>query len=283
MKYNEVAAKIAEFVEAASSFAHSGSQIQTLLANSSHDSLLSHLDYAGVIPEQFSHDSREEKLFAKYCDALFAGALSALGLSSQVIDERSNSADVIATFKDKYSLVGDAKAFRLSRTAKNQKDFKVEALNQWRNGADYACLLSPLYQYPNTNSQIYRQAVRYNVTLLSYTHLAFIIRSGRMDLPSLEVLWSSSKSIEQTGRANDYWSHINKLMFSYTGKSEADWNNAIVESKDRLKEQASAEISFWKERKDKIAHLEQKEAVHQLIKALKIDSKIAVIKTTGGL
>ena len=33
-----------------------------------------------------------------------------------------------------YSLVADAKAFRLSRTAKNQKDFKVQAMDglAWR-------------------------------------------------------------------------------------------------------------------------------------------------------
>jgi hypothetical protein len=37
---------------------------------------------------------------------------------------RADSADVEGATKD-YTIVGDAKAFRLSRTAKNQKDFKV--------------------------------------------------------------------------------------------------------------------------------------------------------------
>ena len=33
-----------------------------------------------------------------------------------------------------YTLIADAKSFGLSRTAKNQKDFKVTALSNWREG-----------------------------------------------------------------------------------------------------------------------------------------------------
>src|SRR5438876_6565991 len=129
--------------------------------------LLEHLDNAGVIPERFDHDSTEEKLFAKYCDSILARAWTLLGVPASVLPERADAADVRGAAVN-YTIVGDAKAFRLSRTAKNQKDFKVEALNEWRHGADYAALISPLYQYPGTSSQIYSQASRYNVALLSY-------------------------------------------------------------------------------------------------------------------
>ena len=67
------------------------------------------------------------------------------------------------------------KAFRLSRTAKNQKDFKVEALSKWRKDKDFACFICPLYQYPKNTSQIYRQAIERNVTLLSYIHLVYML------------------------------------------------------------------------------------------------------------
>lgn len=66
----------------------------------------------GVIPEAFDHDSSEEKLWAKYCDILLAMALRSLGLESSVIRARGNSADVLATSAS-YTVVGDAKAFRL--------------------------------------------------------------------------------------------------------------------------------------------------------------------------
>ena len=53
-------------------------------------------------------------------------------------------------------------------------------------------LVSPLYQFPNSNSQIYLQASAYNVTLLSYTHLAFLIRS-KPDPKRLRPLWEVAK------------------------------------------------------------------------------------------
>lgn len=173
-----------------------------------------HLEYVGVIPESFEHDSTEEKLYAKYCDALLARALRELGLDAHMLSERSGAADVRAE-GDGYELVGDAKAFRLSRTAKNQKDFKVETLNQWREGADFACLVGPLYQYPSTNSQVYAQAIRYKVTLLSYTHLDFLIRSGKVDKRSLAELWRVGEEVRQGKGVSQSAQNIGRESFAW--------------------------------------------------------------------
>ena len=127
----------------------------------------------GVLPEMFEHDSSEEKLWAKYSDIMLALSLSYIGIDSKVIRTRGDSADVLGK-TNAYTIVGDAKTFRLSRTAKNQKDFKIKALDDWRRKNDYAVLVSPLTQYPNRRSQIYFQAIERNVTLLSYTHLSFL-------------------------------------------------------------------------------------------------------------
>ena len=284
MKYNEVTENIIALIKAASSFSESGQKIEELLSKCADEDLLDHLDYGGVIPERFDHDSSEEKLFAKYCDALFARALRALGLESRVLDSRGESADVIAHCGSRYSLVGDAKAFRLSRTAKNQKDFKVEALNQWRGDHTYACLLAPLYQYPNTESQVYKQAVRYNVTLLSYTHLAFMIRTDRqIDSKALEVLWNRPGNLRESGSARDYWAAINGIIAKLTGLTDREWQQAVANSDTRLREQAASEIRYWEQTKEDLKQLDQKKAVECLIKALKIDSKIGVIRRTGGL
>jgi len=123
--------------------------------NLSRKDILVHLLEAGVISERFGHDSTEEKLYAKYCNHLLSRSLLYLGIKSRVIEGRGNAPDVLGKVANKYTLAGDAKAFRLSRTAKNQKDFKVEALNTWRKDAqaDYACLVAPLYQYPFRSSQ----------------------------------------------------------------------------------------------------------------------------------
>jgi type II restriction enzyme len=283
MKYNQVADEIINLIQTADSFAASGSQLETALESCSTDDILDHLDYGGVIPERFDHDSTEEKVFAKYCDALLARGLNELGLTARVIEARGDSGDVHASLPDHYSLVGDAKAFRLSRTAKNQKDFKVEALNQWRQGADYACLLAPLYQYPNTKSQIYQQATRYNVTLFSYTHLAFLIRHKPESPALLEALWKSPQSIPESPRADAYWLKIRDVMLELTGQSADDWELVLKDTNARLREQAEEQIRFWEDEKKRILSLDQETAVMELVKAYKIDSKITVIRSTTGV
>lgn len=92
------------------------------------DSLLDHLRLCPAIPESYRHASSEEKLYSKYTDALISESYSWIGLESTVLDERADAADVEAV-ADEYSFVADAKVFRLSRTAKNQKDFKVQAMD----------------------------------------------------------------------------------------------------------------------------------------------------------
>jgi type II restriction enzyme len=79
--------------------------------------LIDHLRLCGNIPENYGHDSSEEKLYSKYTDCLLSLSYAALGLKSLILKERADAADVEAFAKD-YSFVADAKAFRLSRTAK---------------------------------------------------------------------------------------------------------------------------------------------------------------------
>jgi type II restriction enzyme len=120
-------------------------ELRAELAKDGLEALLDHLRLCGAMPEQYGRDSSEEKLYSKYTDAVISESLSAIGLRSTIINARADAADVQARGSD-YSLVADAKAFRLSRTAKNQKDFKVQAMDSWRNGLDYAVLVCPIYE-----------------------------------------------------------------------------------------------------------------------------------------
>lgn len=270
--------------EATLTFAERASQLQEMLKKSSRGEILAHLYNAGVIPECFSHDSTEEKLYAKYCDALLAVAWDILGLSASLIIRRAGAADVSAK-SDSYSIVGDAKAFRLSRTAKNQKDFKLDALDRWREGADYACLVAPLYQYPKSRSQIYQQAVQKNVTLLSYTHLAYLIRHVNAVEPSrLQELWKIGSTLAASTDAEAYWSEVNDLVCSVTSTGHEQWQKAVQETYDCLERQAQDQIKYWQGVKEHISALTRDEAVSNLIAILNIDSKIAEIqKSTSKL
>ena len=136
--------------------------------------LIDHLRLCGNIPESYGHDTSDEKLYSKYTDSLLCFAYKAMGLKSVVLSERANVADVDA-FADDYSFVADAKAFRLSRTAKNQKDFKVQAMDGWKHGKPYAMVVCPIYQLPRSASQIYQQATTRNVCIFTYSHLSLLV------------------------------------------------------------------------------------------------------------
>jgi HindIII restriction endonuclease len=259
------------------SFTTRSEEIRKAVQSCSDEELLDLLDDAGVIPECFDHDSTEEKLFAKFCDYLLAASWSVLGMQADVIVERTDAADVAASVSG-YRVVGDAKAFRLSRTAKNQKDFKIEALDKWRKGAEYACLVCPLYQYPSSRSQIYLQASNYNVTLFSYTHLAFMLRHKPKGVAALQSLWEVSRAIKASQDARTYWAAVDQLVCRITASRPNDWVAAVEQTKIRLARQAAEQIAFWESEKQRIERLTLKAATQALIKALKIDGKIAVIR-----
>jgi len=149
-------------------------ELSAELLKEGHSALVDHLRLCGAIPESYGHDSSEEKLYSKYTDALLAESFKAIGLKSLVLKGRADVADVECVAEG-YSFVADAKAFRLSRTAKNQKDFKVQAMNTWKRGKPYALVVCPLYQLPARSSQIYQQAVTLDVCILYYAHLAVLL------------------------------------------------------------------------------------------------------------
>jgi len=117
-------------------------ELKTELNLSGGEGLRSHLRLCGAIPEEYPHDSSEEKLYSKYTDVLASLAFASLGIRSVVLVERGDAADV-ECFSDDYEFVADAKAFRLSRTAKNAKDFKVPSMEKWKYHREHAMVICP--------------------------------------------------------------------------------------------------------------------------------------------
>lgn len=229
----------------------------------------------GIIPESFSHDSTEEKLWAKLCDVALSLALNNLGIRSNVIRTRGNSADVLGQTNE-YTLVGDAKAFRLSRTAKNQKDFKISSLDDWRRDNTFAVLVAPLYQFPQKSSQIYVQAIQRNVTMLSYAHLRFLLHhSNGM---SLIHLWSLKPN--NNGQSKVYWDTIDQLILGITQKSNHILNAYKSDDKDYAIEVGRLGINYWQEQINIYNQLTHAKAVELLIQSQKIPQRIQTIEKT---
>jgi len=249
--------------------------LEYTFAEISREALSVSLLECGIIPERFDHDSSEEKLWAKYCDILLAHTWTHLAIPAEVLRARGDSADVFGR-TSAYTVVGDAKAFRLSRTAKNQKDFKVQALDDWRKSNTYASLVSPLYQYPSRHSQIYQQAIDRNVTLMSYVHLKFLLDyfAGQ----DLKPLWNVAGSLPGSKSAVAYWEAIDRMVCQLLGESDSTLRDHKVQVIARTKELGREGIGFWEDRIEACKRLSQEEAVAQLIKAKKIEQKIQAIR-----
>jgi len=245
------------------------------------EELSSELVEVGILPEFFDHDSSEEKIWSKYSDIMLAKSLIFLGLDAEVIRMRGNSADVFAKSK-KYTIVGDAKCFRLSRTAKNQKDFKVKALDDWRRADTYALLLSPLYQYPLDRSQIYAQAISRNVTLLSYTHMKLLIDcSFELDLKSLWEVGNKLAKEYTTAdqqRGSIYWKEVDKVVCEITGASKDKLTEYKLYEVNKTKEIGREGITYWENKIKEFSFLSKEEAIKMLIKSQKIEQKIQTIE-----
>ncbi len=170
----------------------------------------------------------------------------------------------------------------MSRTAKNQKDFKVKALDDWRREDTYALLISPLSQYPADKSQIYAQAVSQNVTLLSYVHLQFLIEKGAKgnleDLWKLPVYISKNYKIADQKRGQTYWHAVDAVVCKITGQTIEVLKKYKQQEIKKTKEVGQEGIDYWKSKIEEFSKFSRKQAIKLLIKAQKIEQKIETIK-----
>ena len=223
--------------------------------------LIDHLRLCGDIPESYHHDSSEEKLYSKYTDCVLAEAFRSL--------------EVVA---DDYSFVADAKSFRLSRTAKNQKDFKMQAMDGWKRGKPYAIVVCPIYQLPTSSSQIYQQATTRNVCIFTYSHLAMLTKFASIEGTAristiFKTIFDAIPVLNPSKESTPYWYAVNRAMLDSSERMTALWLNekqAAVESIVIAKELA---LKYLAEEREKIMRMSHNEAINELVRVHKIDSK----------
>lgn len=259
------------------------------IANDGIAALLDHVRLCGVVPERYGRDSSEEKLYSKYTDAVVSESLRAVGLASVVLASRGDAADVQARGGG-YSLVADAKAFRLSRTAKNQKDFKIQALDVWRGELDHAVLVCPIHQLPSRTSQIYQQAVARNVCILSYAHLAALARfadrrNAEMSAAGLQSVLESVSLMHPGKSAADYWAGINKALVTALGEDADLWTVEKTASLAGLEAAREEALGYLRGERDRLLRLSHQAALEELLRAKGLDSRIARVRSAehGGL
>lgn len=239
----------------------------------------------GSIPEDIGHDSTEEKLYAKVSDILLAKSLIEMNLEATVLTQRADCADVVAqSHYHRYSLVGDAKAFRLSRTARNAKDYKVNSMVIWKGDSEYAVLVCPYFQYPKSNSQIYKEALSGNIALFSWEYLYILLKEGIRESSSinLSALWNQSGIISKTTTVSNSKScflnqqnqNISKIL-KITPEKFYEYFNSV---KELIVERGNTEIQYYEQEIERVKQLNREEAIAELLRNLKLESKIATIR-----
>jgi len=215
------------------------------------EDIVSVLEQIGTIPESITHDSTEEKLFAKASDIILSRSFREIGLKSTLIKERADSADVYAeSLFHGYTLVADAKAFRMSRTAKNQKDFKISVLSGWRNDANYAVLCAPYFQYPKSQSQIFAQSIENNVCLLSWEHLIFMIKQSIKEnlTCNLSTLWNYGEELSHivvvADKKKRFIEDYNQVFLSLLKCPPEDYINTLAEQISIITQRGLIEKTF---------------------------------------
>jgi len=259
------------------------------LENKGLNYLLNHLRLCGNIPESYGHDTSEEKQYSKYTDAILCFAYKSMGLKSLIISERADVADVEGFGKD-FSFVADAKAFRLSRSAKNQKDFKVQAMDRWKHGKEYAMVVCPIYQLPTKSSQIYEQAITRNVCVFTYSHLSLLVRyanefSQDKSESLLFDIFKTIPALNPTKSSVDYWLAVNKTILGHSKSISELWRDEKLAASESIEIAKIEALNYLSSEREKIMRMTHEEAIKELVKMSKIESKIKIIKniTDNGL
>ncbi len=258
-------------------------ELEKLIKKGGSKELVDHLRLCGSIPESYGHDTSDEKLYSKYTDSLLSFAYKAIGLKSIVLTERADVADVDA-FAKKYSFVADAKAFRLSRTAKNQKDFKVQAMDGWKHGKPYAMVVCPIYQLPKNTSQIYQQATTRNVCIFTYSHLSLLVnyaeQEGNKKAEALLLkIFQTIEALNPTKNAVDYWQAVNKAMLNESKIIHDLWKTEKMASLESVEIAKQEGLTYLAKEREKIMRMTHEQALRELVVMSKIDSKIKIIKS----
>ena len=246
-------------------------------------SLLGHLRLCGTIPECYGSDTSEEKLYSKYTDAVIHEAYTAMGFTSVILTGRADEADVECV-TDNYSFVADAKAFRLSRTAKNQKDFKVQAMHNWKRGKPYAMVVCPVYQLPSWISQIYEQAATMSVCIATYTHLAVLSRYAYESTQgkALELVQEVFRTVEAmipSKNANTYWQAVNRTLLDFDDVIGDIWREEKLALNESISISREEALTFLAAERERIMRLSRTEAIREVLKWKRLDSKIQTVQS----
>lgn len=235
--------------------------LQKYIENLKKEELLDIVLNIGTIPEKYVPSSANEKVYSKVSEVVLAKVFSELGFYSKPINARQNTGDVTIESKHfNYSVMSDCKCFRQTRTAKNQKDFKVASLKSWSKGFDYSLLVVPEYHVYRSSS-IFKQASLFNVQIIYWETLYFLLKEG--------VSESVQFNFESLFNFNSGETNTQAILKGFLHK-EID-TSELVSSYNHRSEIEKQELYF---QINEIEKLSKEELMTRLISELGLENKI---------
>lgn len=159
-------------------------------------------------------------------------------------------------------------------------------MRSWRKENNYALLLMPLMQYPKKNSQIFSQAINNNVTLISYTHLHFLLDFYKGQ--NLEFIWETGNRLQKSGKSSEhqkaisYWTEIDNVICQTVNQSVEELRKYKKLEIQKTKEIGNQGIAYLKrlinEKITEFDKLPKEEVIKLLINAPQIEAKIKTIE-----
>ncbi|NJL77486.1 MAG: HindIII family type II restriction endonuclease, partial [Saprospiraceae bacterium] len=125
-------------------------------------------------------------------------------------------------------------------------------------------------------------ATTQNVCVFTYSHLALLLSYSDVEGQAkaqelLKKIFETIQALNPSKNATDYWLAINKLMLSFSKKIQPLWDiekgvatESIAVSKDEA-------LTFLAQEREKIMRMSHEEALKELIKVHKIESRIETI------
>jgi hypothetical protein len=157
-------------------------------------------------------------------------------------------------------------------------------MNTWKRGKPYALVVCPLYQLPSKTSQIYQQAVTLDVCILSYAHLLVLLRFQQQSqkkhagIRVLHEIFKTVGSLNPTKDASGYWQAVNRTVLDSAPSMQSLWSDekrAAAEAMQVVKEEA---LTYLAKEREKIMKMTQAEAIAELIRVHRIESRIQTIR-----
>lgn len=154
----------------------------------------------------------------------------------------------------------------------------------WRGNSEYSVLVCPYLQYPKSNSQIYKEALSGNVALFSWEYLYILLKEGIKESDSVNIsdLWNQSDIISKTTTVSNsktcFLPQQNRNIAEFLRISPTDFYEYFNIVKNIIMERGYTEIQYYEHEIERVKQLNREDAISELLRTMKLDSKIATIK-----